>query len=181
MKACDVIVVPGLALGENGCAKAELVGRLALAAQCYERGMGKTVAVCGGITGSAPVSEASVMADLLQRMGVPGEDILVEDRSRITYENMKNLLEMLGPERKKLLVVTSDYHMARTRLILRLLGRRSRGIKMKTPGGPRKRQLRRLEFYAAVDYLFGWGADDDRRPAWALRLKRFLQRRNGAL
>ena len=27
----------------------------------------------------------------------------------------------------------------------------------------------------------GWGADDDRRPAWALRLKRLLQRRNGAL
>ena len=80
-----------------------------------------------------------------------------------------------------LFVCANDFVAYDALRILRKLGRRSDGVKYKTPGGPQKRRRRRLEFYATVDYLIGWGANDEARPAWAMRLKRFLQRRNGAI
>ncbi len=181
MKTYDAIIVPGLKLREDGTAEEELLGRLREAEACWRRGQSERIAVCGGATGGKNVSEARVMAEALLAMGVPREAILMEDSSRITYENMKNVLSLLPPGKGKLLVVTSDYHLPRARLILRKLGRRSDGVKYKTPGGPQKRRRRRLEFYATVDYLIGWGANDEARPAWAMRLKRFLQRRNGAI
>ena len=93
---------------------------------------------------------------------------------------MKNALNLLKKDRRRVFLVTSDYHMPRTRLMARREGaRRVSGSAVKTPGGREKRQRIRIECLAAIDYLIGWGRHDDRRPAWAEKLKRFLLRKNG--
>ena len=64
------------------------------------------------------------MAEWLRRHGVAGEDILVEDRSRTTRENLlhsAHLLEQRGvPE--PYLIVTNDYHAPRAAMLARSLG-----------------------------------------------------------
>lgn len=179
MKKYDAIVLLGLKLRAGGEPEEELVWRAQHAARRYVEGAAPRMIACGGDTGEG-VSEATVMKRLLMQAGVPEEAIECEDRSRFTCENLRNALELLEKDRRRILLVTSDYHMPRARLTaLREGARHVSGSAVKTPGGPEKRRKIRLEWLAAIDYLFFWGGHDDRRPAWAERLKRFLLRING--
>ncbi len=64
------------------------------------------------------------MAEHLISQGVPADDVLPEDRSTTTRENIERSVELLrdagrtGP----LLLVTSDYHVLRTASLARKLG-----------------------------------------------------------
>lgn len=78
----------------------------------------------GGRGADETCAEGVAMAEWLRRHGVPGEDILVEDRSRTTQENLRysaQVLEQRGvPE--PYLIVTSNYHAPRAALLARKLG-----------------------------------------------------------
>ena len=179
MKKYDAIVLLGLKLRPDGAPEEELVARAERAAACYAQGLAPAVLACGGDTG-AGVSEATVMKRLLMQFGVPGEAVVCEERSQITYENMKNAFALLGKDRRRVLLVTSDYHMPRARLTAwREGGIWPDGQAVKTRPGTQKRQRARIEFFATVDYLLGWGRRDAQRPAWAEAIKRFLLRKNG--
>lgn len=179
MKNYDAIILLGLKLSTGGEPEKELVLRATRAAECYFEGRAPRILACGGDTG-AGISEAAVMKQLLLQAGVPAAAITCEDRSRITYENMRNALNLLEKDKRRVFLVTSDYHMPRARLMARREGaKRVSGSAVKTPGGRQKRQRIRIEYMATVDYLLGWGWRDDSRPAWAEKLKCFLLRRNG--
>lgn len=179
MKKYDAIVLLGLKLAPDGAPDEELVARTERAAACYAQGLAPVVIACGGDTG-AGVSEASVMKRLLMSRGVPEEAVVCEDRSQITYENMKNAFAVLGKDRRRVLLVTSDYHMPRARLTARREGGVwPDGQAVKTRPGPQKRQKVRIECFATVDYLLGWGRRDAQRPAWAEAVKCYLLRKNG--
>ena len=49
-------------------------------------------------------------------VGVPKEDILIENKSRNTYENAKYTSELLGDNTENLLLITSAWHMKRANL-----------------------------------------------------------------
>jgi uncharacterized SAM-binding protein YcdF (DUF218 family) len=83
----------------------------------YKAGYVKKIIISGG-SGSLTNKESSEAADLktiLVCSGVPGNDVLLEERSRNTHENAvftKSILQQ-HPEYKKLLLVTSAFHLRR--------------------------------------------------------------------
>ena len=88
--------------------------RLVHAVALYKAGKAPRLLVTGG-GGVNSRSEAEIMRDLLEVMGVPRRAILLEDKSRNTYQNALNtavLLNNLGV--KKILLVTSAFHMGRS-------------------------------------------------------------------
>lgn len=92
--------------------------RLEQAQKAYEQGLGGKIIVCGGKGTDETVPEAVAMAAYLKARGVPGEDILLEAQSRNTRENLrfaKRIMEANGYQ--TCVLVTSDYHMMRARML----------------------------------------------------------------
>jgi uncharacterized SAM-binding protein YcdF (DUF218 family) len=83
----------------------------------FKDGHVKKIIISGG-SGSLTTkqnSEAAELKSILVCSGIPGSDILLEEKSRNTHENAlftKTLLQK-HPEYKKLLLVTSAFHMSR--------------------------------------------------------------------
>lgn len=71
---------------------------------------GSKLLLSGGRMNST-VSDAEVMADLAKSFGVPGEDLLLEDRSRDTEDQARLIKPLVGTE--PFLLVTSAWHMPR--------------------------------------------------------------------
>jgi uncharacterized SAM-binding protein YcdF (DUF218 family) len=68
-------------------------------------------------------SEASDMQQMLEVLGVPRQAILLEGRSINTYENATNVRQILQQQGlKRILLVTSAWHMPRAIAIFRRLG-----------------------------------------------------------
>jgi uncharacterized SAM-binding protein YcdF (DUF218 family) len=62
--------------------------------------------------------EAKQLKEVLISMGIPGEDILIESKSRNTHENAKEtkaLMDMHGLSTKNNLLITSSMHMRRAK------------------------------------------------------------------
>ncbi|MEI5989542.1 hypothetical protein A5881_001030 [Enterococcus termitis] len=79
-----------------------------------------TVIVCGGQGNDEPDSEANVMAEYLRVNGISQKQILIEDTSTRTKENILN-----AQKKQKLgntVLVTSDFHMYRSKLLAKRLG-----------------------------------------------------------
>lgn len=101
-----------------------LRARLEQAQKAYEQGLGGKILVCGGKGtdetvpgGRRPWQRTS------KRRACPDEDILLEKDSRNTRENLrfaKRIMEANGYQ--TCVLVTSDYHMARARLLARQEG-----------------------------------------------------------
>ncbi|QCR19012.1 YdcF family protein [Agrococcus sp. SGAir0287] len=91
------------------------------AALWHDAEPGVRIVVSGGQGPDEPRSEASAMAEhLVEACGVPAEAIDLEDRSTSTRENLA-MTRALGAA-EPWLVVTSEYHVPRTRTLLRALG-----------------------------------------------------------
>ncbi len=85
--------------------------------QLYKMGYVKKIIVSGGsgrLDGGG-VKEADDLADFLLLAGVPKEDILIENESKNTHESALAVSQIVGQIEgsKKLLLVTSGYHMRR--------------------------------------------------------------------
>ncbi|AWB33461.1 YdcF family protein [Orrella marina] len=96
----------------------DAVDRILYAAQLYREGVAPRIIITGGnwrLEDTDRPSEASSTRELLIHLGVPAEDILVEERSRTTRENFLYTDALLkqhginGP----LALVTSASHMPR--------------------------------------------------------------------
>lgn len=169
----DAILLLGVALLPDDSASDELRARVCAAARAYrERGPLRVVA-CGGITAGHRVPEADVMAGLLEGEGVAARDILRENASRTTMENFTCAARLLGDARgKRVLVVTSDYHMRRALLTARRVGFRAKGMPAELSHDEAWQRLRAKELGYTVDLLMGWQDAGKARPQWAYRLFR---------
>ena len=79
-----------------------------------------TIVVSGGQGPDEPVSEAQCMYDYLTGQGVDGAQILLEDQSHNTWENIQYTLELLqseGLDTDEMLVVSNGFHLARVKLL----------------------------------------------------------------
>ncbi|MBF0309880.1 MAG: YdcF family protein [Magnetococcales bacterium] len=99
--------------------------RLFHAARLFKAGKAPVVVATGGFLpwDNFRRPEAEAMALVLRELGVPGEAILLENRSANTWENArrtKALLDPLGLNR--ILLVTSALHMERASRTFRHLG-----------------------------------------------------------
>ena len=60
-----------------------------------------------------PVSEAAAMREYLAANGVPDGDLLPEDSSFNTRQNLLNAKKLLPEGVRRVLIVTSNYHLPR--------------------------------------------------------------------
>lgn len=169
-KRYDAILLLGLVLGENDQPAEELCVRVRTAAKAY-REYGVKIIACGGITPGHKISEAEVMAGLLQAEGVPAEDIVLENESKTTIENFMNAAKIVGEGRRgRFLIVTSDYHVRRSVMTARRAGLRADGYPAPIVHDEAWKLKKDKEFGYTVDLLMGWQDPGKSRPQWAYRL-----------
>jgi len=80
------------------------------------------VVVTGGQGPDEHISEAQAMFDYLTQQGVPAEQILLEETSHNTYENLtytRDLLKEAGLEDRmdQVILVSNGFHLTRTRML----------------------------------------------------------------
>ena len=117
------VIVLGFALTADGQMKDELIGRLQTGldfANAYENCY---VAVTGGSTATErpEITEGELMGAWMLEQGLDESRLIIENRSADTVENVKNTYQILReqyPQIKKIVLVTSHYHIPRGSLLL---------------------------------------------------------------
>ena len=169
MKEIDMILLLGLALGENDEPLPELVARVDAAAAA-QREYGVKIMPCGGVAPGRMRTEAEVMTELLLARGVEQENIVCESESRTTAENFLNAARLLGGTKKRVLVVTSDYHVRRSVMTAKRFGLRAKGYPAALPHDENWRIAANKEIGYTVDLLMGWQDPGKSRPKWTYTL-----------
>lgn len=95
--------------------------RLFQAIALYKKGTIKKILVCSGNSnlGNNRIKEADYVGAYLKKIGIPDSAILIENQSRNTVENGANsfkLIQKVQPN-AKVIVITSAWHIPRTKLI----------------------------------------------------------------
>ena len=119
----DWLIVLGCGLKKDGTPTPILMGRIRRAAEFYRRQTEQTckplrIVASGGQGPDEAVAESTAIRRVLVALGVPEEQILEEDRSTSTLENMqfsKALIEERGPM-GKVAFSTTNYHVFRSGL-----------------------------------------------------------------
>jgi uncharacterized SAM-binding protein YcdF (DUF218 family) len=119
---CDVAVVLGAKVRVDGRPSVQLADRLARGLDAFERGDAQYVLVSGG-RGVEGHEEADVMAAWLVSRGVPAERVIVDRDGWTTWHTARNTRRILDQRGlTSALVVTSYYHVPRTRLAFERAG-----------------------------------------------------------
>ncbi len=131
----DFIIVLGAGLINGERVTPLLASRCDKAVKVYNRSMSSAKIVCSGGQGSdEKISEARAMKNYILTKGVPDKDIILEDKSVNTIENLSNTKRMLDQNkgRKKIALVTSNYHVQRAMIYSRQVGIQCTGIGSRT-------------------------------------------------
>ena len=123
----QAIIVLGAQVKPDGTMSLQLQYRVELALEQY-RANRQIIVVCGAQGTNEPMTEAQAMHDYLIENGVPEEDILMEDTSFNTRQNLSNAQKLLGEDVKKVLIVTSNYHLPRAMALARDIGFEPQGV-----------------------------------------------------
>ncbi|KKO55474.1 hypothetical protein XI25_00705 [Paenibacillus sp. DMB20] len=93
------------------------------------------IIVSGGQGPDELLSEAAAMKKYIVEKGIPDEDVLAEDKSRNTMQNMqfsKSIMDSIKPDHKSIFV-TNNYHVFRASIYARLAGlKKCEGVGAKT-------------------------------------------------
>ena len=112
-----------------------LAQRLEKGKSIYEQFEGRpNLIVSGGQGSDELIAEAEAMAIYLMEHGVPEDAILIENRSRTTFENLTFSKHILEEEElgKRVLVVTNSFHALRAGVFMRRLKIPGRSIGSRT-------------------------------------------------
>ena len=128
----DYIVIHGCAIFGDRITPL-LKGRVDKALTLYRKS-GKPLVLSGGMGGGESITEAQAMYNYLITQGVPEEDMILEDQSKTTRENLLNVQKMLDTdgEKHRYVCVTSDYHVFRTTMLARYIGLDMQGVGSET-------------------------------------------------
>lgn len=124
----DAIIVLGAQVKPDRTLSVQLTWRMDAAVEAYEK-KNVPIVVCGAQGPDEPCTEAEAMRDYLLKKGIPKDDILTDPRSFNTNENLENAQELLKgyQDIKRVLIVTSDYHVPRSMAIAQDLGFEAEG------------------------------------------------------
>ena len=116
----DLMVIFGCKVDPDG-PSILLRDRLDTALGYLEAHPDMTVVVAGGQGSDEPVSEAQAMYDYLVEHGVDGAQIIREDQSRNTWQNINYTLELFqsgeAADTERVLLVSSDFHLTRIQML----------------------------------------------------------------
>lgn len=112
-RKADVAIVLGAAVWVDRPSPG-LRERLDLALWLYQQHYVPKLLVSGGLSEGKRIAEADAMKQYLLDNGVPREDILTEDQSHDTYQNLKNSKQVMEQHQlHSALIVSHGYHLAR--------------------------------------------------------------------
>lgn len=117
----DAIVVFGGGVGETGSPGKSTIERARYAAELYKRGYADKIIFSSGYT--YIYNDAENMKLLAVSMGIPSDNIILEQKANSTYENVrfsKEILDRHGWD--SILLVSSPYNMRRTYLVFNKWG-----------------------------------------------------------
>ena len=110
----DAIIVLGARIMPDGELSTTVLHRVQTALKVFSDGYAPLIIACGAQGADEPETEAGAMARWLIESGVPESDVVVEDKSTDTVENLRNArAEMAARGLQTAIVVTSDYHLTR--------------------------------------------------------------------
>jgi len=127
----DYVIIHGAGLIDGEIVSKLLSDRIDKAIDVYNKDPSPTILVPSGGQGpDEKVSEAEAMSVYMKEHGVPEKDILPEDQSGTTYENLKNSKALIERHsgRKYTALVTSNYHVYRALRYCRQMGFKCTGI-----------------------------------------------------
>ena len=118
------IIVLGFQLNPDGTMKDELIERLTIALASAEKYPNAYIVCTGGGTAAENESatESSEMAKWLIANGIDKKRVIIEDNSITTAQNALftyDILTSLYPSVKKLVIISSDYHIATGELLFK--------------------------------------------------------------
>ena len=130
----DTMIVLGAKV--NGSKISEnLKLRLDKAIDYYNKNNDINIIVSGGKTKNADITESLAMKNYLVSKGVNSSNIMEENKAKNTFENIiysKKILDDIK-NKGKVLIVTSDFHLFRGRVIASILGIDNEGLCSITP------------------------------------------------
>lgn len=111
-----------LGAGINGDQPSKtLARRLDVAVDYMEEHPQTRLVVSGGLGPGKTMTEAAVMQQYLLQRGIASSQIILEEASTTSEENLRNtariLRELSGEEKPPLLIFTSDYHLYRAQIL----------------------------------------------------------------
>ncbi len=123
----QAIVVLGAQVNPDGQPSKQLELRLLEALNAYQA-KPMPIVVCGAQGPDEPATEASVMKAWLIQKGVDPQQILMDEASMNTRQNIENAKVLLGDSVQDVLMITSDYHLPRAMDLAKDAGLRASGI-----------------------------------------------------
>lgn len=119
-KQADAIVVFGAGVGETGSPGKSTIERARYAAELYMQGLAPKIIFSSGYTYT--YNDAENMKFFAISMGVPAEDIILEQEAGSAYENVKFSVEILRNKHyRRILLISSPYNMRRVSSVFRKL------------------------------------------------------------
>lgn len=123
-RAVDTAVVLGFGLLRGGAVSPVFEARIARAVDLHRAGLARRLLFTGGVGAHPPAESVAARARALA-LDVPDGDILLEDRSHTTRENMieaRRVLREAGVPAGPVAVVSDTFHLARARRLARDAG-----------------------------------------------------------
>jgi uncharacterized SAM-binding protein YcdF (DUF218 family) len=151
----DQILILGKML-RSGQVDEEFRERLERGAELYHRYGVRRLMILGGHTSPDSPSEAEVGRAVLSALQVPDEVMVCEEASRHTLENLRNARGLLAPQDKLIGLVSSRYHLARSKAMAEGLGLKVAPIAAETEPKAGKPGAILFEAYLYHWYLVGY-------------------------
>lgn len=127
----DYVIIHGCGLIKGDQISKLLESRIQKGMEVYRRSMADCKLICsGGRGGDETMSEAEAMRQYLLDHGIPKEDIMMENSSESTIENLKNSQKMMEQRggRMSVALVTSNFHVLRAMIYARRLNLKCSGF-----------------------------------------------------
>ncbi len=143
----DAVIVLGAAIGSPAA-----YNRALEAVRLIEAGKTETVVVAGGKVASRDQSEAVYMEKVISAKSTKEPDVILEDQSHTTYENISNARKKI-PEAKSVIIVSDEFHLARGVLLAKRAGFEKVYWSSPAPTYYSKTELRRYYFREIIAML----------------------------
>ncbi|MHC8517449.1 YdcF family protein [Sporosarcina sp. ITBMC105] len=99
-----------------------------------------TFILSGGQGPDEDISEAEAMWNYMVEHGIDEDRLVLESTSTSTYENLVNTKKLLPEGVHEVTIITSDYHIARARMIAKKLDLETDVVAAKTPASVKAQQ-----------------------------------------
>ncbi|MCP1660849.1 YdcF family protein [Neisseria perflava] len=109
----DVALVLGNAVNRRGKPNPCLKSRVETGVWLYRAGLAGKLLMSGGTDGDG-ANEAETMRDMAVNLGMPSENIIIENQSESTYENIAFSAPLLA-DTADVIIVSDGFHLARAR------------------------------------------------------------------